>query len=791
MERKKGTGFLLLILLVFATTSTPQPTASDSCTTKPYRNILSFPANSWSSFRGDPQNTGYTTASQAPKEIMQEIIWSKPGDSSIDCAVVGEGGKIYVGYFDKKLLCLDGESGKELWALRTDGGIVCSPTIFMGKLYFSTWQKTFYCVDAKTGKEEWERKAEITTPVICSRDLLFYGTSGGKIICESIISKKTIWTFETGQTIAFACPTIFEGKMCLGDWGGTLHCLDQKTGRETWSFKADGAIKSAAAFSNNSLYFGSTDGTFCCLDSETGKTNWSFDSGSPVESSPAVGAGRIVFASYYNIYCLNEQTGTPSWSFKPKFRAISSPIIAGDKVYQATLCQSLHCFDLEKGTEFWHYEDLIIHSSPSCMSGMIYIGNDHGTLYCFGDTKAGGKQEPLFSIEPAEIVFERPGTEKQLKVINLSEDYLSLNAKTGEAWIKLSKTVFELAPQKTAYIMVSVARELEADEEMAGSITIGNEVWEEIARVIVKKKNTEDSCQWQMFRGGPERTGHPDGECGPGDPSSMEVLWSFQAWQGAVESSPAIWNNSVYFGSYNNNFYRVDIDTGELKWRYECKDGVYSSPAIDDGKVYFGSFDGYFRCLDCNDGKEVFRFKTGDRIHSSPLVSSGKVIFGSNDGKVYCLDSKTGDQIWIFEANTPIQSSPALKNGRIFIGGLNGRMYCLDFETGNIIWEYNAGGSITCVPALAYDRVYFGTWARKFCCLAQEDGKLQWSFDTKEYIESSAACSSGRVYFGANDNYLHCLDGLTGDEIWTFRSQDRKVTSSPAIDSSEKIYVGT
>jgi len=118
-------------------------------------------------------------------------------------------------------------------------------------------------------------------------------------------------------------------------------------------------------------------------------------------------------------------------------------------------------------------------------------------------------------------------------------------------------------------------------------------------------------------------------------------------------------------------------------------------------------------------------------------------------------------------------------------------MYCLDFETGNIIWEYNAGGSITCVPALAYDRVYFGTWARKFCCLAQEDGKLQWSFDTKEYIESSAACSSGRVYFGANDNYLHCLDGLTGDEIWTFRSQDRKVTSSPAIDSSEKIYVGT
>jgi len=136
MERKKGTGFLLLILLVFATTSTPQPTASDSCTTKPYRNILSFPANSWSSFRGDPQNTGYTTASQAPKEIMQEIIWSKPVDSSIDCAVVGEGGKIYVGYFDKKLLCLDGESGKELWTLRTDGGIVCYPTIFMGKLYF-------------------------------------------------------------------------------------------------------------------------------------------------------------------------------------------------------------------------------------------------------------------------------------------------------------------------------------------------------------------------------------------------------------------------------------------------------------------------------------------------------------------------------------------------------------------------------------------------------------------------------------------------------------------------------
>jgi PQQ enzyme repeat len=73
------------------------------------------------------------------------------------------------------------------------------------------------------------------------------------------------------------------------------------------------------------------------------------------------------------------------------------------------------------------------------------------------------------------------------------------------------------------------------------------------------------------------------------------VKWKFkteriiEAWF----SSPAISEETVYFGSDDSYLYAANALTGELRWKFKTGDVVYSSPAISDATVFVGSHEGY------------------------------------------------------------------------------------------------------------------------------------------------------------------------------------------------------
>ena len=59
-----------------------------------------------------------------------------------------------------------------------------------------------------------------------------------------------------------------------------------------------------------------------------------------------------------------------------------------------------------------------------------------------------------------------------------------------------------------------------------------------------------------------------------------------------VESSPAIAEGVVYFGSFDHSLYAASASTGELLWQYATEGPVSSSPMVAGGVVYVGSTDG-------------------------------------------------------------------------------------------------------------------------------------------------------------------------------------------------------
>ena len=96
-----------------------------------------------------------------------------------------------------------------------------------------------------------------------------------------------------------------------------------------------------------------------------------------------------------------------------------------------------------------------------------------------------------------------------------------------------------------------------------------------------------------------------------GNVGSLSLKWTFTAGS-AVESSPAVADGVVYFGSEYPDFsvYAVDTRTGAELWKYVTNGAVYSSPAVANGVVYVGSYDtSEVFALDARTGAKLWKLR--------------------------------------------------------------------------------------------------------------------------------------------------------------------------------------
>ncbi len=208
-----------------------------------------------------------------------------------------------------------------------------------------------------------------------------------------------------------------------------------------------------------------------------------------------------------------------------------------------------------------------------------------------------------------------------------------------------------------------------------------------------KAAEEQSGAPWSAFRGGPGRTGAVAGARGYQGPPM--ILWKLagDALGGstvAVDSSPALVGNRIYFGAAYNlgspfgssgALVAVDTDTGGVAWRWTGKGDltpplrpVFSSPAVwaeppEKGAAsaarYVVSGEGYHEDRDCrivcldlepvrkSKGKEppklAWSVQTTSHVESGPCIHEGKVYVGCGDDGVWCIELATGRVLWHIE----------------------------------------------------------------------------------------------------------------------------------------------
>lgn len=107
---------------------------------------------------------------------------------------------------------------------------------------------------------------------------------------------------------------------------------------------------------------------------------------------------------------------------------------------------------------------------------------------------------------------------------------------------------------------------------------------------------------------------------------------------GTELSSPAVVNGTVYIGGVGGSVYALNATDGTERWKTATTFDVQSSPTVWNDTVYIGSNEDVY-ALDTTTGTEQWSYPTNNKVYSTPTVVNGTVYVGSYDNNVYTLDA--------------------------------------------------------------------------------------------------------------------------------------------------------
>jgi eukaryotic-like serine/threonine-protein kinase len=263
---------------------------------------------------------------------------------------------------------------------------------------------------------------------------------------------------------------------------------------------------------------------------------------------------------------------------------------------------------------------------------------------------------------------------------------------------------------------------------------------------------------------------------GPVKTDGIKPLWKFKS-EDEIRGTPAIFQGSLYIGSYDHNLYALDAADGKFQWKYPTEGGIVSRPVVADGNIYVGSEDKLLHVVSARSGKVVWTYYTDGPIRSSPRIAEGHVFIGSDDGYLHAVNINTGRMVWRFESADAIRSTPFVMNEMVYFGNESGDYYAVNFG-GELKWRFRAEQAI-----------YFTSVDSALYALDPRNGWMLWRFRLGKASISTPCVADDLIIMGASDGFIYAVEARNGKEAWRFRA-DHQVNGSPVIHK-DSVYCGS
>ncbi|HYK55810.1 MAG TPA: PQQ-binding-like beta-propeller repeat protein, partial [Flavisolibacter sp.] len=177
-----------------------------------------------------------------------------------------------------------------------------------------------------------------------------------------------------------------------------------------------------------------------------------------------------------------------------------------------------------------------------------------------------------------------------------------------------------------------------------------------------------------------------------------KLLWKLET-EKAVLGNPVIEQGVAYIGSSDGHFRAIDITTGTLRLNFDGVKGfVVTIPLIYNNKIYFGCWNNDFYCLDISSGKQIWKWNNGasNRMFSPaacfPVATANRVFIVAPDRYMTSLDAGTGDVIWRKQMpDLRVRESMGLSKDSsvVFVKTMEGNVYGISTSANDMspVWK--------------------------------------------------------------------------------------------------------
>ncbi len=181
-----------------------------------------------------------------------------------------------------------------------------------------------------------------------------------------------------------------------------------------------------------------------------------------------------------------------------------------------------------------------------------------------------------------------------------------------------------------------------------------------------------------------------------------QVHWSYDIRkdgnQVSFHGDPLVTNDLILIGTDKScvpdgigHLYAFERDSGKVRWKYRST-SVPTDILQLNSNVYFGSFQDNWSSLNLNTGGLNWSFSTGATNKDcdppkAPVADANRLFIAGLDGVIYSLDASSGRVVWKRKLASAPSTALALRDKTLYVGTNDQRMYRLHAETGEVISE--------------------------------------------------------------------------------------------------------